>query len=86
VASFDSDRSRGEVGRVEDGFADAGEGDLGEERLVAPPAAYVTIDSVVAISDEETLRRFVLRARRVQAHSLVQNWDELLFDEATFSD
>jgi hypothetical protein len=33
---------------------------------------------VVAISDEETLRRFVLRARRVQAHSLVQGWDELL--------
>jgi hypothetical protein len=30
------------------------------------------------MSDDETLRRFVLRARRVQAHSLVQNWDELL--------
>lgn len=34
---------------------------------------------MVAISDEETLRRFVLRARRVQAHSLVQSWDELLY-------
>lgn len=30
------------------------------------------------ISDEETLRRFVLRARRVRAHSIVQDWDELL--------
>ena len=25
------------------------------------------------VSDEETLRRFVVRARRVQAHSLVQD-------------
>lgn len=29
------------------------------------------------VKDEETLRRFVIRARRVQAHSLVQDWDEL---------
>ena len=34
---------------------------------------------MVAISDAETLRRFVLRARRVQAHSLVQSWDKLLY-------
>ncbi|SCL35822.1 hypothetical protein [Micromonospora aurantiaca (nom. illeg.)] len=31
------------------------------------------------ISDEELLGRFVLRARRVHAHSLVQDWDELLY-------
>lgn len=30
------------------------------------------------MGDEETLRRFVLRARRVHAHSIVQDWDELL--------
>ncbi|MCR2792734.1 hypothetical protein NQ156_06615 [Microbacterium sp. zg.Y625] len=30
------------------------------------------------MDDHEKLRRFVLRARRVQAHSIVQNWDELL--------
>lgn len=28
--------------------------------------------------DSDTLRRFVMRARRVQAHSLVQDWDGLL--------
>ncbi|MEV0271519.1 hypothetical protein AB0H43_22300 [Hamadaea sp. NPDC050747] len=30
------------------------------------------------MTNDETLRRFVLRARRVRAHSLVQNWDELI--------
>lgn len=30
------------------------------------------------MEDGETLRRFVLRARRVQAHSMVQDWDGLL--------
>ncbi|GAA3675971.1 hypothetical protein GCM10022376_14240 [Yimella lutea] len=30
------------------------------------------------MKDRETLRRFVLRARRVHAHSIVQDWDELL--------
>src|SRR5690606_21449147 len=48
-------------------------------RSCRPARTYDTIDSVLAISDEETLRRFVLRARRVQAHSLVQSWDELLY-------
>lgn len=33
---------------------------------------------MVKMGDDETLRRFVLRARRVQAHSVVQDWDELL--------
>lgn len=30
------------------------------------------------MGDEETLRRFILRARRVHAHSIVQDWDEVL--------
>lgn len=30
------------------------------------------------MDDKETLRRFVLRARRVHAHSIAQDWDELL--------
>lgn len=30
------------------------------------------------VSDEEALRRFILRARRVQMHSLVQDWEGLL--------
>lgn len=33
---------------------------------------------MVRMDDGETLRRFVLRARRVQAHSIVQHRDELL--------
>ena len=33
---------------------------------------------MATMGDEETLRRFVLRARRVHAHSIVQDWDELL--------
>jgi hypothetical protein len=27
--------------------------------------------------DEQTIARFVLRARRIEAHSLVRDWDEL---------
>ena len=33
---------------------------------------------MVETEDNDTLRRFVLRARRVQAHSMVQDWDNLL--------
>lgn len=33
---------------------------------------------MVRMEDDERLRRFVLRARRVQAHSIVQDWEELL--------
>lgn len=33
---------------------------------------------MAGMKDRETLRRFVLRARRVHAHSIVQDWDELL--------
>lgn len=33
---------------------------------------------MVTFNEHETLRRFVLRARRVQAHSIVQNQEELL--------
>lgn len=33
---------------------------------------------MVGTAENETLRRFVLRARRVQAHSIVQDWDELM--------
>jgi hypothetical protein len=33
---------------------------------------------MVGMEDIETLRRFVLRARRVHAHSVVQDWDELM--------
>lgn len=36
------------------------------------------MDSMARMDDDETLRRFVLRARRVQAHSMVQDWDDLL--------
>lgn len=38
------------------------------------------------LADDETLRKFVQRARRIEAHSLVQDWDELLFHaEGSFS-
>lgn len=30
------------------------------------------------MSDNEILERFVVRARRVGAHSIVQDWDELM--------
>lgn len=48
----------------------------------APARIYETIDDMTEISDEETLRRFVRRARRIGAHSLVQDRDSLL-DHAT---
>lgn len=35
-------------------------------------------DDMATPGDSDTLRRFVMRARRVQAHSLVQDWDGLL--------
>jgi hypothetical protein len=34
---------------------------------------------VTDIGDQETLERFILRARRIAAHSMVQDWDELLY-------
>lgn len=36
-----------------------------------------TIDAVAKPTDAEIVKRFVLRARRIQAHSLVQDWDQL---------
>lgn len=33
---------------------------------------------MTTIGDEESLRRFVLRARQMHAHSIVQGWEELL--------